>query len=136
MLASAVIASVAEVLSDNAYLNWTQDQLLGWLNDGQRAIVLVRPDASQITDALLLVSGTRQSLPSGSVRLMTVIRNMGSDGITPGQAVRLVERATKDELDPDWHSADADTVLRDAHQAGITGALNIQPITGTGTRLS
>lgn len=111
MLASEVIASVAEVLNDNDYVTWTQDQLLGWLNEGQRIIALVRPDSSQVTEAVSLVPGTRQTLAAGSVRLMTVIRNMGNDGLTPGQAIRLVERATKDELDPDWHAAEAGTVI-------------------------
>ncbi|KKL79463.1 hypothetical protein LCGC14_2014610, partial [marine sediment metagenome] len=44
-------------------------------------------------------------------RLLTVIRNMGSDGATPGDAIDLVERGVKDALDRGWHKADKSKVV-------------------------
>lgn len=86
--------------SDSTQPNW-----LDWLNDAQRAVVLVRPDANSVTQSVLLVSGTRQALPSGAQRLLKVNRNMGADGATVGRVIRMIDHGTQDEVDLDWHTA-------------------------------
>lgn len=113
MLASEVIAPVAEVLQDQSNVTWTQAQLLNWLNDAQRTVALVRPDASAITGNITLQSGTKQALPTKGLRLLAVIRNMGKDGSTPGPVVRLVDRNTLDTATPNWHSAKGATLIRE-----------------------
>jgi len=103
ILASSIIARVSELAQDDSNITWLENQALEWLNDGQRAVAIVRPDASISVGTMLLVPGTRQTI-SGH-RLMSVIRNMGTDGVTPGRAIRLVDRGAKDEFDPYWHQA-------------------------------
>lgn len=80
--------------------NW-----LDWLNDAQRAVVLVRPDANAVVQAMQLTAGTKQALPSGGLRLLGVTRNMGSGGSTPGRTIRFIERESLDDLAPSWHAA-------------------------------
>jgi hypothetical protein len=82
----------------------SQANWLDWLNDGQRTIALVRPDASAITENITLVAGTKQSLPTGRTKLLAVTRNMGADGATPGKALRFAPREDQDAVNEDWHS--------------------------------
>ncbi|MCB0627958.1 MAG: hypothetical protein KDC43_29535 [Saprospiraceae bacterium] len=106
MKASIVTDAAAEILQDTAGVAWSPAQLVAWLNEAQRAVAVLRPDASSVTGNVDLTAGTKQSLPAGGIRLLAVIRNTGADGSTIGGAIRLVERASLDDYTPDWHSAD------------------------------
>ena len=117
ILASAIVLQAQELAQDDGGssgtpgVTWTDTQGLAWLNDGQRAVALVRPDASVRVSSVKLSPGTKQTIAGH--RLMAVIRNMGSDGVTPGRAVRLTERGAKDEFDPDWHKETAATEIKE-----------------------
>lgn len=106
-----IIAQASEVVVDADNVTWSVTQGVKWINDGQRAIAIHRPDASVATENVKLIPGTQQSITGR--RLMTIVRNQGEDGITPGSAVRLVERGAKDDFDPDWHTADAATTIQE-----------------------
>jgi hypothetical protein len=104
MLASAIITRAQTILQDDTGVRWTINELLGWLNDGQREIVLLRPGVNPHTASMQLAAGTLQALPSDAVALIDVTRNLGVNGATPGPAIR---RAAKEALDaqwPVWHS--------------------------------
>lgn len=107
LTASYLIAQASETAQDEANVQWTAAQSLEWLNDAQRAVAMARPDASTLTHSVTLVAGTQQTITG--LRFMTAIRNMGADGVTPGRAIRLVERGAKDESDPYWHAETAST---------------------------
>lgn len=92
--------------SGSSSANW-----LDWLNDAQRAVVLVRPDANTVVQNITLAAGTRQALPAGGLRLLGVARNMGANGNTPGKAIRFVDREALDDLDRDWHTATQESVV-------------------------
>lgn len=112
MKASDIITPVARTLFDQTNVRWTVDELIDYINDGQQAIVLLRPDANAINANVALVGGTKQSIPSGGIRLLRVTRNMGSDGNTPGRAIRECEREALDNEVPDWHYARAAKVTQ------------------------
>lgn len=97
-----VIGLAQKVIVDDG-LRWTIDELLDWLNGGQRQIVLLRPDASSLTQAVQLLAGTKQSIPVGSLRLLSVVRNNGADNNTPGRSITYTERTILDQQRPDWH---------------------------------
>lgn len=106
--AQSLINRVKRILNDSTSVRWTEAELLDYLNDAQREIVLMRPDALTKTESMALVaSNTKQSIPNAGIRLMNVTRNMGADGNTPGRAIRLVDRAVLDTQVPDWHSSAA-----------------------------
>lgn len=46
------------------------------------------------------------------IQLVDVVRNMGTDGETPGNAITIIDRSTLDETFPGWHSQSADSVVR------------------------
>jgi hypothetical protein len=98
----AVIGRARILLNDavtsTAY-RWATTELLKWLNDGQRFIVVVRPDVAATTYTLTLVDGTKQTLPADGLRLLDVVRNT-----TTNKAVRYVDRHILDTSVPDWHA--------------------------------
>lgn len=88
---------------DASLRRWSDAELLMWLSDGQRVMSTLKPDVCQKIEAVQLALGTRQSLPSDGISLISIIRNMGRDGETPGRAIRLVKREIMDSQNPDWH---------------------------------
>jgi hypothetical protein len=112
VLASAIIDKAAKQLLDISNLKWTRAELLAWLNDGMRQIVLIQPSASSTTASTKLVAGTRQTIPAGGWLLLQIYRNMGTTGAVPGRAIRIVSRELLDGFSPDWHSATAKAEVR------------------------
>jgi len=96
MKAIDIINRCRITLYDIGKKNWTDDELLTWLNAGQLAIVQRRPDAKTYNGDFLCDANCRQSLPNDGVRLIRVNRNVGSS------AVRMIDRMTLDDIDPDW----------------------------------
>lgn len=101
--AATITTRAAVILQDTTNVRWPDSELLGWLNDGQRDIVVYKPNACVKNVALQLVPGTKQVIPADGLGLVDVPRNMGLDGATPGRAVRLVSRDVLDAQLPDWH---------------------------------
>jgi hypothetical protein len=113
VLASSVIGKVQTIIQDTTGVRWPQSELLGWLNDGQREIAMLRPDACTKITSLALVAGTKQSIPDADgVMLIEVFRNMGADGSTPGNAVRKVPRQILDAQVPNWHASTSTAVVQ------------------------
>lgn len=104
MLASDVLARAQETLKDSAGVRWTEAELLRYITDGQREVVVHKPDATAAVEVLDLEPGTAQTVPATVNRLLSVVRNMGMDGLTPGAAVSLIGRGVLDSRRPSWHS--------------------------------
>jgi len=124
--ASRIITKAAVLLQDTGAVRWSASELLDWLNMGQVQIVTVKPDAVSIVAEMRLVAGkTRQSLPNGTasfpdasgatlrsgIKLLDIVRNMGSDGKSPGRAIQIVDRKFLDQVDPFWHSGGPSTTI-------------------------
>lgn len=100
---------------------WSEVELVDALNDGQRVIAKLLPHTCSRVDAVRLVPGTRQSIAliradsivPGDGRspadtygqmLLGVHRTMGTNGLMPGNALRIVDRDVLDATQPDWHT--------------------------------
>lgn len=92
-----VIGRVNTQLVDVAWMRWTKAELLDYYNDAIRAVIIVRPDAGEISEQLVCVAGTKQQLPDGANRLLDISRVVG------GRVVRPVPRDVLDSQFPDWH---------------------------------
>jgi len=117
--AQSVVDRVQTVLQDTTGVRWpVVAELVLWINDAQREIALLKPDASASNSTVTLVPGTKQSIPSDGNRLLKAVRNMsaGSNG-TGKRAVRLVAREVLDAQSPDWH--DPEVAGDAAHTTGI-----------------
>jgi hypothetical protein len=109
LTAQSIIQRAVQVLQDTTSVRWPVDELVRWLNDGQREIVLHRPDSNSKVGTGTLVVGTRQDLTSmvgistnNPAKLIRVIRNMAATSTK--KAVRLVEREILDSQNPGWHN--------------------------------
>lgn len=101
--ASEIIIRAADVLQDTEHVRWTVDELLRWINDAAREIIMYRPSAHSVTKVVPLKSGTYQEIPGDGVQLLDVIRNMGSDGARAGSVIRRTDRNLLSDQDPGWH---------------------------------
>lgn len=102
---SAVIDRASTILVDAGNERWTTAELAKWASDGQRELGIHKPDALAKTIVHPLVAGTRQPVPSDSSSQFTVMRNMGTDGLTPGAEPRLVRREDLSASVPNWHAS-------------------------------
>lgn len=102
--AQQIIDKAEIILQDNTNVRWPADELLGWLNDGQREIVKIKPEANPVNGTMQLAVGTKQALPAGGIQLIDVVRNMGSTGSTAGDVVTNIPRAVLDQTNRSWHT--------------------------------
>ena len=101
----SIITRAATLIQDSTGVRWPRLELLDWLNDGQREVVLIKPEACVTNTKMLLTAGkTKQAIPDTAIALIDVTRNMGIGGETPGDAIRLCSREVLDSQLPSWHS--------------------------------
>ena len=103
ILAKHVVGRAQTIIQDRTGVRWPVNELLEWFNEGQRQVVLLRPDASAVTEAVHLVAGSKQAVPAGGWRMLDVHRNLGIDGSTPGEPITLCERNILDTQLRGWH---------------------------------
>jgi hypothetical protein len=116
------ISGLLQDVSDQ-FTNWPEVEIVNWLNDAHLAITKFLPAACSRVDAIRLKPGTLQSIESipaancipgdGSTpavpilgtQLLDIICNMGTDGLTPGNSVRLLPdgREVLDTQSNGWH---------------------------------
>lgn len=92
-----LINRVSITLQDPTFVRWTQGELLNYLNDAQRQIVLFRPDAKAVNAPFTCVNSAKQTLPADGLRLISVLRNTG------GRAITKVDRSILDVQLPTWY---------------------------------
>lgn len=106
-----IIERVTDTLQDKDNIRWPRAELLRYINDAQREIVLRRPDSSsKVASVLLSANDTKQSIPADGARLLEVTRNMGT-GATPGRSIRLTAREVLDAQVPLWHQSGPTAVI-------------------------
>lgn len=103
----AIVDRARRILQDTTAggTRWLDAEMLDWINDAQREIVLLKPNSYSAVQDLNLVLGTKQTLPAEGLLLLTVVRNVG------GKAVRRVDRNILDSENPDWHTAAGDAIV-------------------------
>jgi len=104
ILAQTIVNNVATTLLDETNVRWPDPELLSYLNDGQRELVAIKPDANTVTASLNLVPGTKQSI--SGVQFIKAVRNVGGPAITPASM------ETMDRLRPTWHTDPASTEVK------------------------
>lgn len=114
----SVIDRVQKTLQDTTGVRWpVVDELVLWVNDAQREIALLKPDASAKNTTITLVAGTKQEIPNDGNRLLRVVRNMSAASNGVGKrAVRIVQREVLDAQTPDWHDP---AITGDAAHAAV-----------------
>ena len=105
LAARNIIKRCIDILQDSTSVRWPTEELVRYLNDGQREVALYRPDALVRNITSTLVAGTRQSLPgSDGSKLIVVIRNNTTNS---KKSMRFVNREIFDAPTPGWHDITA-----------------------------
>ncbi|MCK7581100.1 MAG: hypothetical protein MZV65_39390 [Chromatiales bacterium] len=96
------------ILQDATALRWPLHELLAWLNDAYREIVLLRPDANSETGVYTCSEGTRQDLAKANggfpnaLSLLDVVRNVAAS--SSKRAIRHIDRTILDDQRRGWHA--------------------------------
>jgi len=97
------------ILQDTSNTRFASADLLKFFNDGQREVVIYRPDANVTNATFTCAAGSKQSLPSAAIRLIDITRNID------GRAVSQIDRKMLDESLPNWHNSTADSDRKIEH---------------------
>ncbi len=132
--AQQIIRRCVETLQDTTSIRWPVAELVRYLNDGQREVVLYRPDSMVTNATVTCVAGTKQTLPANGAKLIEVIRNARAAGTK--RAVRMVNREILDAQMPGWHTlAGVDDVLHFMYDPRDPRVFYVYPPATTNTQL-
>ena len=98
--AKDLIQRIVITLHDTTSIRWPVDELVRYLNDAQREVLLYRPDAFVLGTSIALDPGTRQRLPVGATKLRDIHHNNAGQR----RAIRLTSREVLDANLPGWHA--------------------------------
>lgn len=76
MMGAEVIAAARIPLMDRIPIQWQDDELLGYLNQGRAELYAARPDIYEYSGPVVLAQGTDQILPFNSRKLLRVLGNI------------------------------------------------------------
>lgn len=108
LTAQSIIKRAGERLQDGTFIRWTVPEHCGYFNDGQREILIHRPDAKSTYASMALAAGTRQVLPANAAKLLDVPRNTSGTK----RAIRQCDREILDAQHPGWHAYTGVTEIR------------------------
>lgn len=106
--AQTIVDKAQIILQDTTAVRWAESELLGWLNDAVREVCNYKPDAYVINETVTTTAGTKQTLPTGGLTLIDVVRNFS--GSTAGSAITQIEKRILDDQLPTWHSVSSTSV--------------------------
>jgi hypothetical protein len=98
-----LLAKVQTLLQDATGVRWPLLELQGWLNDGYRDTLVLRPDSNTLVGEFACVAGVRQNITStftGAERLVGALRNTAAT--SSKGAVALVTRTSLDSMIRNW----------------------------------
>jgi len=109
--AQMIIDDAESILQDTDNNRWSEAEHLLAVNNGSKEICLFKPDAYVVSESVELSAGPVQSLPDGGYQLQNITHNMGTDGSTPGKAIRLLDQRVLDSMDENWRTATPSSVV-------------------------
>ena len=119
-----ILTSAADLLFDKSYTRWTLPELVRWLNEAMRSIVLVKPSAKSGTMTISLALGTKQSVIAATglaepVQIIDIIRNMPETATSRLQSrtIKVVSRDLLDSENPHWHDSRETRFRREVRNA-------------------
>lgn len=114
-----LLAKAQTILLDASGARWPLLELQGWLNDGYRETLVLRPDSNTLIGEYVCIAGARQLLTSSFAnadRLVSVQRNTAAT--SKKGVVTLVSRSSLDSALRTWYaetgSVDVELYMFDA----------------------
>lgn len=98
--AQSIISRAQTALFDPSGVRWPAAELVGHLNDAQRALVTARPDLKSTLQPLALAAGWRQQVPAQALVLMGIPSN------STGKRKRITKTSQEllEAVAPEWRS--------------------------------
>jgi len=124
---SVILNRAAKTLFDETGVRWPPAELLDYLNAGIVAVIAAKPDAGAVSEPFELEDGTQQEIPAEFSQFLGLTRNMGENGLTPGKAIRQIERNELDHNNPDWHTVTGSAVLHYTHDKRLPRVFHVYP---------
>lgn len=112
IVADDLFKRLDDLLLDFDRVRWPDEERLRWANEAMGAILTRRPQAFSRRESVALVAGASQSIPAGGSMLLDVVRNMGTNGTTPGRAIRRTSRQILDDGDRDWYTRTPSSTIK------------------------
>lgn len=100
-----LISRAHTILLDTTAVRWPAVELQGWLNDGYKELVNIRPDANAQTTTFTCAAGYRQNIIgiSGRVyKLLEVFANKAAG--SNKRHIQQVSRPSLDTIRPGWYN--------------------------------
>lgn len=101
MRVERLIDMAEDQLIDPAHERWSISELLQYISDGQREVVILRPEAYTRTLAVTMEPGSTQRLEGRALAFVTAIRTTNSSG---QRAARRIDRSALDAMVPNWRA--------------------------------
>lgn len=98
---------VEKKAQDEGNADFDVSELVGLYNMTLRLICSLVPRAYTLTESWQMVSGSLQAIPSNGIKLVDILKNMGTDGLTEGNGISLVDHEAMRKLVPNWSSETA-----------------------------
>ncbi len=83
VLVQKIVDDVLKRLNDTAQTRWNANDIVGFISNAEKNIVVNKPDAYAKRIDHPLVAGINQTLPSDNNQLMDIARNVSGGRITP-----------------------------------------------------
>lgn len=93
---SQALSSALVLLHDKGAVRWPVSELVGWLNEGIRHAVDLKPDLSTEIVTIDLVQGVQQTVPATVARVVRFLNNTG------GAAITMANPEMLDRFLPQW----------------------------------
>jgi len=103
-----LIQDTAEAESDK---QWPMTELVRLYNIAVLDIVIADKRAKMVTESVKFATGSKQSIPAKSIAFVELIRNMGTDGVTPGQSITPTSMTALSAFNRDWSNDTAQTEI-------------------------
>lgn len=127
---------------------WSESELVGAINDGQRAIAKYLPHSCAQVATIKLVPGSRQSIeliPSSRIvppaqdlygtMLLSINCNKGELGTEEGASVKQISVETLDATDPLWRSRSGSFIKQYTYDPRTPKHFNVYPAAGASTHV-
>lgn len=128
--------TVVQDTSGSSGVRWPESEMISWVNDATREIVLMHPQASVTTANPIVVAGTRQTFSglsiTNGIRVIDVVRNLTS-ALVAGRAIRLITREVLDAQRPSWHTETGTEVIHWMYDPRDTKSFYIYPALSSAT---
>jgi hypothetical protein len=102
---ASILATASQLANDTDNVTWTQPELVGYFNEGQLALVKIKPDAYAKTATVALIAGAKQTNPADCIEIIELRRNTNGAAITP------CDRSALDLFNPNWMTTQTETTV-------------------------